>query len=143
MLKLRATALPLPERLPMRVDSQRLAQQLGSLGYLGFAYLRATKKRNPAEVLLTALAQENLESRLTEALPWLLLHYPDMNREWLVRQARMHNLSNRLGFVATLAKGALARAGHARSTRYQAVFFLEAKLPRGPVGRDNHPVQAS
>ena len=143
MLKLRATALPLPERLSMRVDSQRLAQQLGSLGYLGFAYLRATKKRNPAEVLLTALAQENLESRLTEALPWLLLHYPDMDREWLVRQARMHNLSNRLGFVVTLAKGALARPGETRSTRYQALVFLEAKLREGRLDREDTLCQAS
>ncbi len=123
MLKLSATALPLPERLPMRVDSQRLAQQLGSLGYLGFAYLRATKKRNPAEVLLTALAQENLESRLTEALPWLL------------------------SFESTGIRGDAGKRGTRQSGRdsfnaLSGLGFLRGKIARGPAGQGRHAMSS-
>jgi hypothetical protein len=53
---------------------------------------------------LTALAQSNLEARVAEALPWLVFRYPEMNFEWLVPQARMKNLQNRLGFTVTLAR---------------------------------------
>src|SRR5271165_1964032 len=60
-LKLPPTLLPLPAELP-KGHSQNLPQQLAALGYPGFAYLRGAIKRNPAEVLVTALAEDNLES---------------------------------------------------------------------------------
>jgi len=37
------------------------------------------------------------------------VRYPDMNREWLVREARARNLQNRLGFVVTLGRRAAGR----------------------------------
>src|SRR5204862_2965596 len=45
-----------------------------ALGYPGFTHLRPRRwaLKNPAEVLLAALAQDDLEPRLVEALPWLL-----------------------------------------------------------------------
>ena len=137
VLHLPPTALPLREHRSMRVDPQSLAQQLGTLGYPGLAYLRATRKRNPCEVLLTALAQDNLESRLTEALPWLLLHHSDMNQAWLVSQARRHNLSNRLGFVVALARGAAAKSGETGSTRYQALVRLEEQLRASRLDKED------
>ena len=84
-------------------DPEQLARQLAALGYPGFAYFRGGWKRNPADVLLAALSQPNLEARLTEALPWLLLNYPDMDRETLVRRTRVDNLSNKLGFMVDMA----------------------------------------
>ncbi len=45
----------------------------------GFAYLRAKARRNPAEVLLTALKEANLDNRVTEGLPWLAL----ASRTWI------------------------------------------------------------
>ena len=79
-------------------DPQAFAATLGALGYAGFSHLAATGKlENPAVVVLTAVQQQNLESRLTEALPWLLLHYPNLNWDWLVDAARRRNLQNRLG----------------------------------------------
>jgi transcriptional regulator with XRE-family HTH domain len=137
VLKLRLTALPLPGKLMGKVDPQSLAQQFASLGYPGFAYLRSARKRNPAEVLLTALAQDDLESRLVEALPWLLLHYADMKREWLVEQARLRNLSNRLGFVVALAKETAARTGETTSMRYQALDQLEAQLRESRLDKED------
>ena len=53
---------------------------------------------------MTALAQPDLEPRLTEALPWLLLKYPQLDTGWVVSQARLFGLSNRVGFVVDLAK---------------------------------------
>src|SRR5260370_7470909 len=69
--------LPLSEEfVPARTDHQRLAESLAKLGYPGFAYLRPrVQQKNPAEVLLTALAQEKLEARVAEALPWVPIHY--------------------------------------------------------------------
>lgn len=86
-----------------------LAHQLASLGYPGFAHLRRVKKVNPAEFLLMALAQNNLEARVAEGLPWVVLQYPDMPVEFLVREARVKNLQNRLGFVVTLEQRATGR----------------------------------
>ena len=52
----------------------------------GFAYLhRRRSKRNPGELLLTAVAQDRLEARLFEALPWLVLKYWEMDIGWLVQ----------------------------------------------------------
>ena len=50
-----------------------------------------------------------LEARVAEGLPWVVVRYPDMNREWLVREARARNLQNRLGFVVTLGRRAAGR----------------------------------
>jgi transcriptional regulator with XRE-family HTH domain len=69
---------------PKSVDPEQLAGDLAGLGYPGFAYLRKRRfEKNPSEVLLTALAQEDLEARLFEALPWLVLKYWNMDRNWL------------------------------------------------------------
>ena len=72
------TVLP-PSDVPShrRVDAETLVRDLAALGYPGFAYLRPRnwKPKNPGEVLLVALAQDDLEARLVEALPWLMLRY--------------------------------------------------------------------
>ena len=98
------TVLPVHE-VRENVPAGLLARELGLLGYPGFAHLRGVARRvNPAEFLLTALAQRNLEARVAEGLPWLVVRFPDMDFDWLVREARMRNLQNRLGFVVTLAR---------------------------------------
>ncbi len=105
------TVLPVQEhREEENVTADFLARQLASLGYPGFAHLRGgAAKVNPAEFLLTALGQQNLEARVAEGLPWLVLRYPDMPVDWLVREARARTLQNRLGFVVTLARRAAGR----------------------------------
>lgn len=103
------TVLPVHE-VREKVTADFLAHGLALLGYPGFAHLRGGAKRvNPAEFLLTALAQRNLEARVAEGLPWLVLRYPDMPTNFLVGQARVRNLQNRLGFVVTLARLAAQR----------------------------------
>lgn len=104
--KLQPTVLPLG-KVQKHADPDSLARQLASLGYPGFAHLRSrTWKVNPATFLLTALSQSNLEARVAEGLPWVVSHYPDMDFDWLVQQARVNNLQNRLGFCVTLARAA-------------------------------------
>jgi hypothetical protein len=103
------TVLPVHE---VRDDATAdfLAHELALLGYPGFAHLRGGgRKVNPAEYLLTALAKRNLEARVAEGLPWLVLRYPDMPTDFLVREARARNLQNRLGFVVTLGRRAAGR----------------------------------
>ena len=69
------------------VSAQQVAEALGALGYPGFAYLRRGARWHPAQVLLTALQQPNLEARLAEALPWVVLHHQNLNWTWLSEQA--------------------------------------------------------
>src|SRR2546425_3839700 len=109
------TALP-PSELNVasnQTASETLAGDLAALGYPGLAYLRPRnwKPKNPGEVLLSALAREDLESRLVEALPWLVLKFWPLDHDWLVREAKLRDLQNRLGLVVTLARGLAERAG--------------------------------
>jgi transcriptional regulator with XRE-family HTH domain len=104
LFKLSPTVLPVHE-VREGVTDDFLARELALLGYPGFAHLRRGGRTvNPAEYLLTALAQRNLEARVAEGLPWLVRRYPDVPRDWLVREARVRNLQNRLGFVVTLGR---------------------------------------
>jgi transcriptional regulator with XRE-family HTH domain len=88
-----------------------LAADLASLGYPGFSHLRSRAKKNPVEVLLTALSAGSLDSRLTEALPWVLLKYPDLDWQSLVNVAKVRDLQNKLGFVTSVARRVAERRG--------------------------------
>ena len=106
---------------PMQTDDQQMAELLARLGYPGFSYLRArAQKRHPFEVLLTGLAQESLEARVAEALPWVVLKYGQSD-PWLVGNARKFNLQNRLGFVVSLAR----RVTEVRSDRPRSAELTE------------------
>jgi transcriptional regulator with XRE-family HTH domain len=120
---------------PLHMDDQRLTELLARLGYPGFSYLRTrAKTKNPSEVLLTALAQESLDGRVAEALPWVALKYahPD---PWLVENARKRNLQNRLGFVVGLAQ----RVAEARGdgTRSAELRRLENTLDESRLARED------
>jgi hypothetical protein len=93
-----------------KVSSEGLASELAGLGYPGFAHLPAQRpKVNPADFLLSALSQHNLDARTAEGLPWVLAEFPELPADWLVRESRARNLQNRLGFVVTLAKEAAGK----------------------------------
>lgn len=95
----------LPFRAKLSVSEDRLAQELGTLGYPGFRHLRAPQVRwNPADLLLAALLHPHLDSRLAEALPWFVRRFADLDWERVVGQAKLLDLQNRLGFVVTLAR---------------------------------------
>ena len=138
------TVLPPSEPLSRhRVDAETLAEDLAGLGYPGFAYLRPRnwKPKNPSDVLLGALAQDDLEARLVEALPWLVVKYWPLDREWLVREAKLRDLQNRLGFVVSLARRLAERAGDERKAR--ALNELETELERSRLAREDTLCKAS
>lgn len=120
------TVLPVQE-VRENVTPDLLAHELASLGYPGFAHLQGKARRtNPAEFLLTALGQRNLDARVAEGLPWLVLRYPDMPFEWLVREARALTLQNRLGFVVTLGR----RAAHRDDLQALEQTLADSKLEK-------------
>jgi DNA-binding XRE family transcriptional regulator len=105
LYKLPPTALPLPETLDVQeVGPDDLQRELASLGYPGFEHVRFKTVSNPAAVLLGAVVKRDLETRLVEALPWVLGKYPDLNWEWLRDRVKLQNVQNRLGYVVHLAK---------------------------------------
>ncbi len=115
-----ATALPLTTE--ERHSEEELARELGALGYPGFAHLTGSP-RNPAELLFDALDRSDLDVRATEGLPWLVLTYPHLDWAWLLRELKLRNRQNRLGFVVSLA-GKMAR----RLRREDVVRSLENVL---------------
>lgn len=138
------TAVPRSRReLSTRVDPATLARDLAGLGYPGFAYLRSRtwRPKNPGEVLLTALGQDDLEPRLVEALPWLVLRYWTLDWNWVVREAKVRDLQNRLGFVVNLARSLADRADDARRAR--ALADLESQLDRSRLVREDTLCRAS
>ena len=135
LYRLPATALPMPETAPDRADPNRLARQLAGLGYPGLAHLRALKA-NPAAVVLEALVQQDLEVRLAEALPWVLLTYPDLDWTWLVREAKLQDVQNRLGFLVALAKS-LAAARPRFQRALEPLSRVEKQLERARLARED------
>ena len=130
------TALPLASEVRCeRPNAGETARGLAALGYPGFDYLRSRVKRNPAELLLKALMQPNLDSRVVEGLPWLALRYVDMDWDWLLRNARLHDLQSRLGFVVTLARR--VAEGQNDPEKLAKLADYETLLERCRLGRED------
>lgn len=86
------------------LSSETIARELAGLGYPGFSYMKAKATWNPAELLVAALTKDDLEVRVAEALPWLVLRYHDMDWQWAIRESKLRDAQNRLGFAVTLAR---------------------------------------
>ena len=103
LLNLSPSRRPLSATMaPLEADAATRA--LGTLGYPGFAHYRQRHTLNPAELLLRVLRTPELDARVVEALVWVVLTYPDLDWEWLTREAKVNDLQNRLGFLVTLAR---------------------------------------
>jgi len=102
------SAVKLPTRTEWNAvqhkNEDALSADLAALGYPGFSHLKSGRKKNPAEVLLSALSAHDLNSRMTEALPWVLLKFPDLDWTSLIREVKVRDLQNRLGFVISVAR---------------------------------------
>jgi transcriptional regulator with XRE-family HTH domain len=129
--------LPVSETFDRNADPQYLTESLAKLGYPGFAHLRThVAKKNPGEVLLSALKQDSLDARVAEALPWVPLHYWHMDSTWLLEQARKLNLQNRLGFVVSLARQVSER-DRENDQRTRALRELETKLDESRLAKED------
>ena len=137
LYELPPTVLPIPAMFSerFRADPDNLARRLAGLGYPGFSHLRGIRA-NPAVVLLDALVQNDLEVRLAEALPWVVLTYPDLDWVWLVREAKLRDVQNRLGFVVELAKG-LAAARPQGQSAFDRLFVATEQLERSRLARED------
>ena len=135
--------LPLTGKRPSKVTPNELTRDFSRLGYPGFAHVRGGWRKNPGEVLLAALAQPELESRVAEALPWLLLNYPNLDNKWLGDQARLLNLTNRLGFVVDLALRVAEKKGEMNSERCQALANLANTLRHSRLEAEDTFAQSS
>jgi transcriptional regulator with XRE-family HTH domain len=129
-----ATALPL-DVTSARDDMQSLAEDLAALGYPGFTHFTPGRRSNPAQLLFAALRMHDLEPRLAEALPWVVWQYPDLDWKWLVVQAKLHDLQNRLGFVVSLAREVAERQGHAEMV--ESLANVERQLEPSRLARED------
>ena len=90
---------------PRDPSDDAFREQLSALGYPGFAHVPPSRPRpSPDALLLSVLARPDVDSRVVEALPWLVQRYAaQLDQVWLVLQAKLQNLQNRLGFVLQTA----------------------------------------
>lgn len=103
VLDMAPTVLPVRDAKTWKSD--QAAKALGALGYEPFGYLARGRQVNPAEVLVAVLRTDDVDARVVEALPWLLVRYSDLDWEWVVRSVKQDDSQNRLGFVLSLGKG--------------------------------------
>lgn len=132
-----------PTELPAKVNEYKVSEvsddqltaDLAALGYRGFSHRKPSRLKNPADVLLSALRSDKRDARLVEALPWVVLKFPDMEWRKLVETSRVYNLQNRLGFVTDLAR----RVAESRNDRETAnkLTRWETELERSKLDRED------
>lgn len=139
LVRLPATALPLPAQTELdRASTNTMVEEgFSRLGYPGFAYRRKPGEAlNPGAVLLGALALDDLDPRLSEALPWLLLKFEGFDLEVLVARAKAKDLQNRLGFTVALAREVAERNPSYRH-RTDELRRLEEALEPSRLARED------
>lgn len=132
------TALPLRDELNRPASpNDLLRDELATLGYPGFSYLHRHRgaRHNPAQVLFTALNESDLDMRVVEGLPWLAFTFAELNWDWLVRNAKLHDRQNRLGFSVTLARELAQRAGN--QDRTESLSQKESLLQLSLLARED------
>jgi transcriptional regulator with XRE-family HTH domain len=115
-------------------NDDALASDLATLGYPGLAHLKTRRKRNPAEVVLSALGNANLDTRLAEALPWVIMEHADLDWQWLVRAAKVNDLQNKLGFVTNVARRLAEKLG--KNDTAKLLLDQEVALERSRLVRE-------
>lgn len=130
-----ATARPVGGRAAADQTEEFFKRALGKLGYPGFAYLDGQEVLNPAELLLLAIDSNDLDSRVTEALPWLPYRFPDLNWEWLLHESKVRDRQNRLAYVTDLSRQ-IADA-NADTLRVEALGSRVAALERSRLAGED------
>lgn len=138
VFNLSPTALPVEYQLPRTSrpkNENKLASHLAALGYPKFSHLRKTKRVNPASVLISALVEDELDSRVVEALPWLIFNFSDLGWTEVIKAAKLEDAQNRLGFLLSLAYN---KAKKSRDEKKTALFKeLLSTLDKSRLARDD------
>lgn len=113
LLNLPPTALPIETELKnlRPTTNEKFVKELAALKYPGYSHVKPSRLKNPVEILISALRADNLQARLVEALPWVLLKFPDLEWKNLVDAAKVNDLQNRLGFLTALAYKLAEKSG--------------------------------
>lgn len=114
------------------LDADALTRELAGLGYPGFAYMKTKATWNPAELLVVALSRD-LDRVTAEALPWVALKYHDMDWQWVIRESKLRDAQNRLGFAVTLARAVAERksdSGTVEHLRAVEISLQSSRLAR-------------
>ncbi len=137
LFKLRATELPANAASFKVVSStdDQLTADLSALGYKGFSHWTPSRRKNPADVLLSALNAGKRDARLVEALPWLVVNFPDMPWDDVVLTAKVYDLQNRLGYVTNVARGLAELWGD--ETNANKLKVVEARLEKSKLDRED------
>ena len=130
LLKRMATRRGRSEAASQEAPENSFRAQLSALGYPGFSHVPpARPKPSPDHLLLSVLARPDADSRVVEGLPWLVQQYArQMDLNWLVRQAKLQILQNRLGFLLQVAGVDTQEASPAVRELEQARLLQEATL---------------
>jgi transcriptional regulator with XRE-family HTH domain len=140
-LAAKLAALPKLQHLPATIfpedlealdaADRDLAVDLGALGYRAFAAPEDKHPRNPAAVIIGVLKRRQVAPAVMAAIPWVLIRFPQINTTWLVEQARLNNLQNRLGFLADMAYE-LAEE-HLAAGLFDEEYFVRLEAMRGEL----------
>jgi hypothetical protein len=80
-------------------------QELANLGYPGYAHHKdGDSQYSPTQFLLLALAENDLDRRVAEGLPWVVLANYKLDWKSVYEQAQLKGIQNRLGFTLLLAR---------------------------------------
>lgn len=137
LFDLRPTELPVKANVHKVVNTSddQLTADLSALGYKGFSHWKPSRRKNPADVVLSALNARKRDARLVEALPWLVVTFADMQWDDLVLTAKAHDLQNRLGFVTNVARRLAELWGD--ETTANKLRKVEAKLEHSKLERED------
>jgi transcriptional regulator with XRE-family HTH domain len=149
LYELPPTVLPLPATRNVRdVSPNDLQRTFAALGYPGFEHVRSGAVTNPAEAVLNTVVKRDLDTRLVEAVPWVLSTYTDLDWNWLRDHAKLNNAQNRLGYLVYLAyqtTDQTSRTSRARQSSEEVLSkwrmeLEEARLAsEGTLCRDSMP----
>jgi hypothetical protein len=108
-----------------------MADALMLLGHPSFRTLFYELEEEPAPdpgvVLVAILSCEDLDTRIIEAAPWIILRFEHLDWEWIIREARERRVQNRLGFLVNLA-AQVAADNYAEQERLIFLTRLEERL---------------
>ena len=154
---LEAGKRPWTERLRGRLETseaicdEKFSRDLAALGYPPFSHLKdGVAQPSPDALLLAILSKPDADARVVAGLPWLVAeHGSKMDFEWLVRQAKLRNLQNRLGYILDISRcidsrcrTAVEELAQARLLREDTMCWDSMPLPTREWMRNNRSAEA-